>query len=94
MTPLSRLIQTATNAPDEDLLLIEHIMRSDVFHSTLDWQNREQLVAGAKEANALLVNNRELFEFEQKAAAALCAAIGDSAQACPADKPAAHPQVR
>ncbi len=76
MTHLSRLIQRATKAPDKDLLLIEHIMRSDVFHSTLDWQSDEQLVAGAKEAHALLVANRELFEFEQKAAAALCAELG------------------
>jgi hypothetical protein len=72
MTHLSRLIQTATKAPEEELPLIAHIMRSDVFHSTLDWQSHEQLVAGAKEAHALLVANRELFDFEQEAAAAVC----------------------
>ena len=78
-------------APDEDLLLIERIMRSDIFHSTLDWQNREQLVAGAKEANALLVNNRELFEFEQRAAATLCAELTASSRFSRADKTATHP---
>jgi len=75
MTHLSRLIQGATKAPDEDLLFIEHIMRSDVFHGTLDWQTSEQLVAGAKEAYALLVANRELFDFEQEAATAVCAEL-------------------
>lgn len=91
MTHLSRLIQRATKAPAEDLLLIEHIMRSDVFHSTLDWQSRERLVVGAKEAHALLVANRELFEFEQKAAGALCAERGSSVHDYRSDETAAHP---
>lgn len=91
MTHLSRLIQIATKAPDEDLPFIEHIMRSDVFHSTLDWQSREHLAADAKEAHALLVANRELFEFEQKAAAALCSELGSLAHAPRVDKTAAHP---
>ena len=69
---LSKLIHEATQAPDHDLPILAHIMRSDVFHSTLDWQTREQLVDGAREAHTLLAANRDLYELEQKAAAALC----------------------
>jgi hypothetical protein len=39
---ISELIKESTNAPAQDVLMIEHIMRSDVFHSTLDWQSEEQ----------------------------------------------------
>ena len=72
---ISDLIQKATQVPHQDIAMIENIMRSDIFHSTLDWQSRDQLVDGARAAHSLLVNNRELFEFELKAAAALCAEL-------------------
>jgi hypothetical protein len=77
---ISNLIQEATQAPLQDVAMIEHIMRGDIFHSTLDWQTRHQLVDGARAAHSLLVTNRELFEFEQKAAAAFCAELATSAQ--------------
>jgi hypothetical protein len=69
---IGSLIQEATHAPVGDLPLIEHIMRSDIFHSTLDWQSREQLMVGARAAHELLITNRELFEYEQQAARAVC----------------------
>jgi hypothetical protein len=69
---IGSLIQEATRAPVGDLPLIEHIMRSDIFHSTLDWQSREQLMVGARAAHELLISNRELFEHEQQAALAVC----------------------
>lgn len=72
---ISDLIQKTTQVPHQDIAMIENIMRSDIFHSTLDWQSRGQLVAGAKEAHALLVANRELFEFEQEAVAAHCSQV-------------------
>jgi hypothetical protein len=62
MNPLHHLIQRATNAPARDLALIENIMREDIFHSTLDWQTRDQLVAAAREAFALLQANRDFYE--------------------------------
>ena len=71
MTHLERLIHKATGAAEADLPIIEHIMRADVFHSTLDWQNREQLVEGARQAHALLGANRDLYEIEQAAAQAV-----------------------
>jgi hypothetical protein len=77
---ISTLIQEATKAPLQDVAMIEHIMRSDIFHSTLDWQTRDQLVDGARAAHSLLVTNRELFEFEQKAAADFCAELATTAE--------------
>lgn len=68
--------------------MIEHIMRSNVFHSTLDWQSREQLIDGARAAHSLLVSNRKIFEFEQKAAAAFCAELTATAQTPPASSEA------
>lgn len=56
------LIQGVTGAPARDLALVENIMRDDIFHSTLDWQTREQLTAAAREAFALLQANRQLYE--------------------------------
>tara|TARA_Y100000034_G_C6597791_1_gene259949 strand:- start:343 stop:531 length:189 start_codon:yes stop_codon:yes gene_type:complete len=40
-----------TNA--DDLAAIEDIMRHDIFHSTLDWQTRDQILKAAKEAHKL-----------------------------------------
>jgi hypothetical protein len=39
--------------------LIEHIMRTHLLHSTLDWLSPEQFVANAREAAAIL---REFYE--------------------------------
>jgi hypothetical protein len=86
---ISTLIQEATKAPLRDTAMIEHIMRSDIFHSTLDWQSRDQLVDGARAAHSLLVSNREFFEFEQKAAAAFCGELATTAQT-----PLASPEAK
>jgi len=63
-----QLIQEATGAPAADLSYIEHIMRTDIFHSTLDWQTAAQLRIAAREAYALLNENRDLYEYERKQA--------------------------
>jgi len=45
------VINEATGVTDSKTLEeIEDTMRRDIFHSTLDWQTREQLRKGAKEA--------------------------------------------
>lgn len=45
------LIQDATGVTDlEHIERIEDTMRNVVFHSTLNWQTREQLEQGAREA--------------------------------------------
>ena len=55
------LITEATGRTDSfDLRVIEDCMRNDIFHSTLDWQSREQFMQGAKDAEQLLVATFEL----------------------------------
>lgn len=50
-----RLIYEATGVLDlEHLERIEDIMRNVIFHSTLDWQPREQLEEAAREALQIL----------------------------------------
>jgi hypothetical protein len=45
------LIQEATGVTDlEHIERIEETMRHVIFHSTLDWQTREQLQQAAREA--------------------------------------------
>lgn len=63
MNPLRRIIQRATSAPDCDLPMIENIMREDIFHSTLDWQTRNQIIRAAREAFALLESNRDPYKY-------------------------------
>lgn len=65
MNPIQRLIQETTGAPAEDITQIEDIMRAEIFHSTLDWQTREQLIDAARKAFALLKGNPEVYEFRR-----------------------------
>lgn len=58
MTFYQDLIIKATGANMRDAGHIEDIMRNDIFHSTLDWQTRAQLVSAAKEAAELLAEYR------------------------------------
>jgi len=54
MSPYQQVIVGATAASGKDTKYIEDIMRNDIFHSTLDWQARAQLVRGAREAVKML----------------------------------------
>ncbi len=58
------LIQQATGAPLGDLARIENIMREEIFHSTLDWQTREQLAEAARKAHRRLSEDRELYDLD------------------------------
>ena len=69
--PIHRLIQDATHAPARDLAQIENIMRDDIFHSTLDWQTRDQLSAAARQAFAFLNENHELYDLSRVSALAM-----------------------
>jgi hypothetical protein len=62
--PLHRLIREATGAPTDVLVQIENIMRDEIFHSTLDWQTREQLADAARQAFARLNKDRELYDLD------------------------------
>ena len=54
MSAYKAVIVGATGANDKDAALIEDIMRQDIFHSTLDWQTKAQLVKAAKTAKRFL----------------------------------------
>jgi hypothetical protein len=43
-------IKQATGCADAECGRIEDVMRNVIFHSTLDWQTREELVEGARMA--------------------------------------------
>ena len=54
MSHYQEIIQEATNETDLKVIQqIEDIMRDDIFHSTLDWQTREQLIAAAIQAKGI-----------------------------------------
>ena len=44
------LIMEAVNCDKDEAIIIEDYMRHIYFHSTLDWQTKEQLVKAAKES--------------------------------------------
>lgn len=49
-----KAIVEATGCAPEEAAQIEDIMRHEIFHSTLDWQSREELDEGARQAARLL----------------------------------------
>lgn len=55
-------IAEATGAPSSALGMIEEIMRSEVFHSTLDWQSAEEFQKGARRAYQLYLADREFYQ--------------------------------
>ena len=59
MKMIHRIIQEATGAPAGECAILENIMREEIFHSTLDWQSREQLIAGAQQAQQRLEADRD-----------------------------------
>ena len=55
MSHYSKLITEATGETDPQRVAdIEESMRQDVFHSTLDWQAKDHLLWGAREAVKIL----------------------------------------
>jgi hypothetical protein len=65
MSAYQTMIIKDTRCNPDDAGMIEHIMRDDIFHSTLDWQTRAQLRGAARKAAKMLQENRELYEFER-----------------------------
>lgn len=51
------IIIEATHCSEEDAAEIEDIMRHDIFHSTLDWQTKEELMEAAKKAEQIKDNS-------------------------------------
>ena len=88
LNPLGHLIIEATGAAVDDVACIENIMREEIFHSTLDWQTREQLVNGARQAQQRLKADRESYDRNQQIRVALfqemsAAATADSSNSDP-----------
>jgi hypothetical protein len=60
--PYQRDIIKQLGCSAEDAAMVEDIMRTQVFHSTLDWLSAAELQRGARKAWAILEADRELFE--------------------------------
>lgn len=58
---LGMIIEHTGCSPD-DAMMIEHIMREDIFHGTLDWQTRAELLRAASKAETILAQERPLYE--------------------------------
>jgi hypothetical protein len=54
MSKYSALIKQATGCDDAEARRIEDFMRNTIFHSTLDWQTREELADAARLAHETL----------------------------------------
>lgn len=46
---------------EEEAVIIEDLMRSQIFHSTLDWVSERQFNKGAREAQRIFKNDRDFF---------------------------------
>jgi hypothetical protein len=55
-----KIIIEATGCSEEDAAKIETCMRETIFHSTLDWQTKEQLAEAAKQAQTILIEAGEM----------------------------------
>ena len=53
------IIMLATGCTTEEAEDVEDMMRNDIFHSTLDWQTKEQLEEAARVAFRLLREEQE-----------------------------------
>jgi hypothetical protein len=62
LTHYQRQIMEDTGCSSEEAGMVEDVMREDVFHSTLDWQTREQFREGARKAWRLFQANRADYE--------------------------------
>jgi hypothetical protein len=58
-SPYAALIAEATGASESLLPILEHIMREEVFHSTLDWQSRAEFRTGARKAHRIFLADPE-----------------------------------
>ena len=61
MSAYSDIIIKATGASGDDVIIIENIMREEIFHSTLDWQTARQFAAAARAAQVRLRDDYEFY---------------------------------
>lgn len=60
------IIAEATGAPDQILAILEEIMRTEIYHSTLDWQSATELSRGARKAYARYQSRREYYDAQAR----------------------------
>jgi hypothetical protein len=63
-SPYAHIIIKATGATGDDVIIIENIMREEVFHSTLDLQTAGQLATAAQAAQTMLRGDYEFHHLE------------------------------
>ncbi len=62
LSDYQQMVVEDTGCALEDAYKLVQIMRDDVFHSTLDWQSREEFRRGARKANKLFQEDHEDYE--------------------------------
>lgn len=62
MTGYTDDIIKVTRCSPDDAVMIEHIMREEIFHSTLDWQSEAEFNRAARKAVRILATDREVYE--------------------------------
>jgi hypothetical protein len=62
MSAYEKDIIEVTGCSPDDAAMIEHIMREEVFHSTLDWQTAAQFNRAARKAAKILAADRGIYE--------------------------------
>ncbi len=56
------MIVEDTGCSPADAVMVEYIIREEIFHSTLDWQTRTQFRKAAKKAAKMLQADRATYE--------------------------------
>ena len=59
MTGYTQDIVEVLNCTEEDAVMIEYIIREEIFHSTLDWQTEAEFNRAARKAAKMLASDRQ-----------------------------------
>lgn len=62
MTGYTQDIVEVLNCTEEDAVMIEYIIREEIFHSTLDWQTEAEFNRAARKAAKMLASDRQTYE--------------------------------
>ena len=62
MTEYTRDVVALLGCTETDAMIIEYIMREEIFQSTLDWQTKAELNRAARNAAQLLAVDRATYE--------------------------------
>lgn len=62
MNAYERDIVDLLDCSEADAVMIEYIIREEIFHSTLDWQTKAEFDRAARKAAKLLAADRQTYE--------------------------------